>query len=358
MSGGGFVKVGDCIGAALEEASRKAAGERFKKTLEPGQRERLEADISKEPEPKPEPAVPDASIETQTNEAAVRALPQGDDWKYRKLAFHGELGLFGAPLSRLSDQERSIYLDLDYLARKSPDNCLTLTLPEPTSNELRALADVLNRRGRNVRTYQRAVQSIARAGLLIPESVPNVSRNNCEIIAKLRLPLLEKELANFKRFSAAGKIGNQKQKKNIQGQDTKGSGGEMTGQTPEQKNSAMTGPYDNVTTLSDPKDLEEYVNVQEGATVDSATRSPAGEPGSVEEKAQTVFYALWPDGPFQWEKERRAMIALVRRYKPGAINTALVQMLEHRAEGKDFGNEIRYFTSIVKGEHAKLTGSR
>ena len=50
------------------------------------------------------------------------------------------------------------------------------------------------------------------------------------------------------------------------------------------------------------------------------------------------------------------MIALVRRYKAGAINAAIVQMQEHRAEGKSFDNEIRYFTSIVKAEHAKLGG--
>lgn len=375
MRGGGFVRAGDCIEAALatkpqeaeapkihvlDEAVQRAAGERFKQSLPADQRARLEADLppaAERPEPVPAPERPDQTEtangngETQADNAAGRALPQGDDWKYRKLAFHGELGLFGTPLSRLSDQERSIYLDFDYLARQAPDNCLTITLPEPTNDELRGLADALNRRGRNLRTYKRVIQSLARAGLLIPESLPKVSRNNCETIAKLRLPLLEKELANFKRFSAAGKIGNRNQKRNLQGQGTKDSGAEMTGQTPEQKNSAMTGPYDNVTMLNDPKDLEEYVNV------DSAMRSPGRNGKSHERYAREIFQILWGNGPFTWEKERRAMIALVRRHKTGAIETALVQMQEHRAEGKHFDNEIKYFTSIVKGEHVKLGGS-
>ena len=143
-------------------------------------------------------------------------LPKGDGWKYRRLAFTGELGLFGPQLSALSDADRAIYLDLDFLARRSPDgSSLRLTLPRPTDEELHSIRrDLLARgRNRNLRSYRRAVGRFAEVGLLIPESSAEVSGNYRDTLGKVTLALLRKELENHVFYSELGKRGKQKQDK-------------------------------------------------------------------------------------------------------------------------------------------------
>jgi hypothetical protein len=272
-----------------------------------------------------------------------RALPTGDDWKYRKLQFNGELGLFGPALSQLNDRDRAIYLDFDYLARRSPDGCsLRLTLPEPTDEELQLVADALNRRGRNLRTYRRAVQTFANASLMFGET-----------IGKVTLPLLKKELTTFARFSAAGKIGNVAQKEKLEPKTQKPEEKRTTGQMTGRRNSRMTGPQDSYDS-QDSKDLRNDDGTQ------CRDQSPADRPSAssaavcadalseteAEKIAKKIFEDVAPGDPrSEWKVNRTPLTKLVLDCGKDAVESAARIVVD----------KIREKERFTKGPFAYLT---
>jgi len=73
----------------------------------------------------------------------------------------------------------------------------------------------------------------------------------------------------------------------------------------------------------------------------------------VERYAQTMFYALFPSGPYVWEDEKNSLIASVKKYGRGPFNVAAIQLEERRRERKRIENELGYLIGTARGECEK-----